>query len=393
MQTVSKTWKIDGWRAIFLIVPLLLFGDFDKLIHGLDTIVNTWKVVSFALVFVLYLIFWVNHRPDVSILGLLVLCLVLLVSTIINGGSMRELVVTWGDGLALVALCEMGFSTCGKEFASNLRNAVCCIFLVNFATVLVFPNGIWRVTTNGWWYEGYWVLGHRNSITFASIAAVFLSALVDTTKNRRISTLSIVTYLAAILTAVATWSATNVVVTFVMVVGSLIVVFCGEAFRIPSMQSFAAYAAVWIGVVLFQVQQYLAPFIETVLRRDATFTTRTYLWELSIDKISASPLIGYGVQLPANNGLTDYNPQFIHTHNGFLEVAYTGGIASLIITLFLLVLAFLRIDRIQTAQSKNLVTLALLCALVNGLTEPFFGVPYFFLLIAISYYLGDREHE
>ena len=104
---------------------------------------------------------------------------------------------------------------------------------------------------------------------------------------------------------------------------------------------------------------------------------RTVIWPYVIEKIKASPLIGYGRLAMVRTGLYDWlgaelNEVFRHPHNAYLEQLFDGGIAGFLSIMALYYLAFTRslglfIDReSRLFEAAGGFALALLLALLVG---------------------------
>ncbi|MCR0263458.1 O-antigen ligase family protein, partial [[Clostridium] innocuum] len=79
--------------------------------------------------------------------------------------------------------------------------------------------------------------------------------------------------------------------------------------------------------------------IITLLNRDLTLTTRTIIWEVTLNKIKEKPLIGNGYV--SGQQFEAMLPHIIgvNAHNTFLMVVFTGGILLLIVFIWLYIIA------------------------------------------------------
>lgn len=173
---------------------------------------------------------------------------------------------------------------------------------------------------------------------------------------------------------------------------TVFLVFC----LIPSLrlQRFTMYAAL-AGFILFQTfvvfsgrgleDNSLAVFIvEDILHKDITFTYRTYLWDLALQVIGKSPLLGYG--FVGNEWFDSHLNLGIGSgpHNFVLSILINGGIALLAQYVVICVLSFARCAR-ATDRMAVVVRMAVVCLMIMLLMEM---QNYFFImsLLTLIYY-------
>jgi O-antigen ligase len=145
----------------------------------------------------------------------------------------------------------------------------------------------------------------------------------------------------------------------------------------------ALFGIFTIGFVLFE------PIREFVLAiaPGTTYTGRTSLWAFAVEKISAAPLFGYGLEsfwetAVAKGAENPFDLAWdvrlsVHAHNGYLDLALALGLPG---TVFFLVTMILRpmADYLGTGQDKHSVLLAdfflmvLIFTALNACLESFF---------------------
>ena len=107
-----------------------------------------------------------------------------------------------------------------------------------------------------------------------------------------------------------------------------------------------------------------APALLTAIGRDTTFTGRDRIWELTVERVLASPLgAGYGAfwDGPAGAAISrDLGYVVGHAHNGWLEVAAQLGWLGLVMVSTLVVLVAVRAARSRLPLTDSARTAALL---------------------------------
>ena len=124
-------------------------------------------------------------------------------------------------------------------------------------------------------------------------------------------------------------------------------------------------------------------------------SSRWKLWVNALDFIKNRPIFGYG---PDSLGkpYEELNIKIDRPHNEYLQFAASLGIPALIFYLSALFLVFKRAFKNRKNISTN--TIIALCSVLAYLVSAFFGntmfytSPYFFILLAISFNIVDKEH-
>ena len=122
-------------------------------------------------------------------------------------------------------------------------------------------------------------------------------------------------------------------------------------------------------------------FVENILEKNATFTTRTDIWLDTIDLISKHPWIGYGYRS------VEWNAQQIGAsgpHNLWLEIMLYGGIIAVSGFLVLILQSMISIYRSNTTAA-TVVGVGLCVLMLMSLFETY-SMILIFLVLQIAYY-------
>lgn len=357
------------FTLVVLAFPLFLSVDLDNFSSALDNIVNVWKILSSLVVVFLYINRLATRKTvPAHILPMAVVVLMLFFSTLVNAGNLEQYFVVWGGFFAVSLLVETHIRERPLQLLLALKIVLGLIVLLNFSTVLIEPDGLWSNET-----EGFWLLGHRNNFGTPMIAAVVVGAASDFISRRRLSLTTLVIAAASFFSVFMTWSASSVVA-IVLTAVALLLVFFGKGFWTPKpFLLLALYVVLDIGIVVFHIQEVVAEFLGNVLDRSADLTGRTRLWDIVFDMIRESPIWGHGVQLSENNGLTVYNENFVHAHNGELDILLQGGLLAFIPFVILVCLATRKAARNYDNTAVQIIFLGLILVLVHSITGLFFS--------------------
>lgn len=353
-----------------LAFPLFLSVDLDKFSGTLDSALNAWKVLSAMVLVAMFIHRLMSRKPvSVNVIPMIVIMVFLALSTWVGEGDWQTFVIVWGGFFAVALLVEMTVRDQARTLLLALRWVLGAIVLLNFATVVLFPEGLWQAG-----FEPNWLLGHRNNFGGPLVSAIGVSAALDMITRRRLSLVTVGIAAAALASVVITWSASSVVAVF----AAALVVLLASLTRhglivLRPWAMIAAYAATAIGVVGFRIQEHMGDFIEGVLNRSTDLTGRTRIWDLALNLIRESPVWGHGIQKAENNGLTYYDPNFVHAHNGELDMLLNGGLLVFSVYVVLLIAVVRRTHASYRSRAVQILYLCMVILLVRSITGLIFS--------------------
>lgn len=364
------------WKLVLLIFPLFLSVDLFNISFVLDYCFNAWKIFSFLVLTYLYFKRFLKRAISIQIVILISLILFLIISTLLNEGSISRLLVVWGGFLAVAFVVECFLEDSPREILQALKVTLVILTTLNFITVLMYPDGIWSTSKDlgyGYKIEGYWLFGHRNNFGMPILAALFIYSVYDLKTTGRLSIGFFLLSIEALLSVLLTQSASSIVVTIIAIAISLFVDFKFNLKMFNPFVLLGSYVLIDISIVIFNIQKVFAGFIETVLHRSADLTGRTEIWQIVISKLHETPILGHGIQMPENNGLTVYNTDYVHAHNAELDILYNSGLAGLLCYIVLLAFAAFQCNRYYDDRTVQLAFWFLFLTLVHGITGLFFS--------------------
>ena len=212
-------------------------------------------------------------------------------------------------------------------------------------------------------------LGNRNSFSRYYLAAIVASGLLDYFRRKKLSPLTLLLFLAAIVQAYILPSATSSMA-LAFFVAAFILIHTQTGRRILNAPAFGiAYLIAFLGIVVLRFQNLFAFFIEGTLRKNLTFTGRTAIWDTILQRLGSDPLhlfIGfYGDGRP----LSETNPAITTGHNFILDVTYNAGLIGLACIATIFVVAMYRLYKNRTNYPAALLAAYLGAFLILGLME------------------------
>lgn len=243
----------------------------------------------------------------------------MMISSILNGNFEMSV---FRRILAIIGV-SMFFDICKFD---EIRKAVLYVlFLLTSVNLILhmFTNEM-VVAVLG---EGEWFLTGSNALIIYCFPAVSF-AIASINENRQ-TKLAFVTIIINMVTAFLSDTATTQFVLLMLILSWMITkYFRINIFKIKYVVGFVMVC--FLLFILLQVQDkvFVVRFIiEDILKRDITFTSRTYIWTESIRQFLASPFIGHGSgNYSFHVMVNDVGFWADHAHNHFLQQLIQGGI-------------------------------------------------------------------
>jgi O-antigen ligase len=270
--------------------------------------------------------------------------------------------------------------------------------LVTFLSLVIQP-GKTLVDDNGYRSIHGWFF-HKNSMApYMVMAIAFIVALEEREKVRKR-----MVFLAGVL-IVGSLSATGLIALVLVAGFDYLARHLAEADRARRTTMVVGAVAASMGIA-YAVTSYL-PEIVGVYGKDATLSGRTDIWASVWRAIEERPLLGYGLdaafQGPSrlvNIFYTEIGFVPAHAHNGLLDVAITGGVIGLVLTVWIFLAVFRDSFRyavlgVPFGRAMFVVTAMFL---VMSVTEATMGWPnmiliFLFRIVLLRWKAGDVPHR
>lgn len=390
-----KKINLYNFIYIFLLFPFIKPTYLSVTYSFVDKIYGFWIVISFITILLIYV---ANKKKFSKICGLIfVYELILLVSTIINR---VEIISALKELIKVIAFCLIVDYGVNKNIKS-LLNALMFIFeiniYINFITILVFPNGMY-VSELAKYTENYF-LGYDNIHILYILPALLISNLHSYLYKNNKSKRTVLLYIICTFSVLLRWSATGVVGLSLILVFFAFNKFISNSNVFNIKNYIISYICLFFSIVIFRLQNLFSWLIVDILKKDLTFTNRTYVWDYILNFISKKPMIGYGIE----NNIDKLNktPKYhtLHAHNQILEITYLGGFPLLITIVIIVYNTYKNIKQCNDLYLKNLFSWFILTYFIIMLTEAydldlvFFVFVIFYNIKTIARIKLEVKHE
>lgn len=311
-----------------------------------------------------------------------------LLSTLVNHGSLEIWYAQWGTCIAISTLVFAAKGYCIKEFlAATVFWASLCL-LVNFESILLFPDGLWPYDVNHE-MRVHFFYGHRNQIFTIALPSIAASSLLDCMSDRYVSLRTAAIAIISLLTVLLAPSLTSMIAILLLSVVILLRRAPG-AFRACNALAYAlTAAAAFFGVVVLKIQNYFSELLLGLVGKNATFSGRTVIW----DKVPAflqgqEVILGTGMQAWS---YIEADGQAFSAHNQFLHLWCIGGMVTLLAMLVLLAVCVSVLFKARRSPVAFLLAGALGAFFVIGTAETAISFGYWMVLtLALSCFWRDR---
>lgn len=375
-----NTWKVSLSKAI---VFLGIFSFFRPTIFEKFGITNA--LFNGILIFTLILCFVDSVRknclPNKWFLIIATFYYgTILYSTFIHNGSMSRALMYSLTGYFTVFFVKyiMRFELL---FAARVLRILLWVYVfINLFVVLLIPGGIVQTGDSA---QPVFFLGQESRFGYFYLPALLFCFLADLYTYGKVSRNTILAYIICLATLIAAWTVGSSI-------AFLLLAFFLMLHKLKVFNVFTYFfiqAAAYISLVYFAIQDYFAVFIEVYLHKDATLSSRTYIWRNALDYVKDSPLLGAGVFT------NDYNHEvlgFVHAHNHLLNVTFQSGYLGLSLFVGLIVIGYATVHKYRSYLSAKVIAFFIFMIGIQLLMDTVDGVRnHYLFIIAMAAFFGD----
>ena len=341
-------------------------------------VIQYWKLLDVLVIVLLYVYCCKFSKIITSIVFFEA---VAIFTSIINGVYVQAPFTNALLAIGMSMLTEMAVK-CNFEKFRKVYFTICFIaVLANFVLCLIYPAGLPMATLYNNKSNPVYLLSIDNGMIKALIPLLafgFYPNCKNAYKKKRVTN-SLILYLICCIIALCTLgivaSATGKLVGILFVILSVLFLLFPYK-RLPNKLILCLIAAFMVIIVILGSSFDIIEKMMALLGRTGTFTGRTTLWRLAVQKILKRPLFGYGY----TSGNIAIWGGYFSSHNMFLEIIIHGGLVLLFIFLYILRIAFKILKSVATPY-HNIISLAIVSYLIVGLMETGLNEFLFVLLV------------
>lgn len=377
---MKKTIVINKTTTLvfLLMLPIIKPSSLQVIAPVLETVYDIGRVIS---VVVISLIMFFSRCRKIkfspSFWTLLVLESWIVFVTVRKNPSWTLLSIINGGAIIAVFMIVAYFV---KESPEDLLSALMANFewliYVHLFTHIVFPNGLYQIRENP-----YYFLGLDNSAVIYIIPALTISYLYYQCLGKRFRPIILVA--ACVASVLIGWCATAVV--GLITVAVVILLVNGKALK-----SRVKLLYIWIASIVFDILitvirimdtfPPLRNFIVQFLGKNATLTGRTYIWDEVLLSWSKSPIMGNGYYTTLSFGRRVAS----HAHNTYFQYLLISGLIGLALFLIYNLLVIIKFDKSCGASTSGKAFKAAFAFLFMTYITEAYSYPYLFVIYALA---------
>lgn len=322
-------------------------------------------------------------KYDLVFVLIISLCMLFAVLTLSNKGSLSE----YTQKVSYLLGPWLYIAVFG---ATDQRKMLKCCYLSFFIMALANGAAVLLTYEKGGFAPDlgtYWLFGQRTYMRNILFPALFFSLINDRMNGRHLSAVSVFLMIQNPVVLYLVDSMTSCMLS-VLIDAAIIALQFGRRIKSLIIVSGIANLFLSIAIIILRKVEFIADFIINVLHRDLTFSGRVVIWDLALEEVSKSPLLGTGFHSIDDNGLVlSATKNVSNAHNELLDVAYKGGLLALAV--FVALIGRCCIPLVKNGESwfATLLSIFLGSFFIEAVVADIW-YPQFFLLLFMSAYFS-----
>jgi len=305
-----------------------------------------------------------RHKIEYFDIFLIVFICIELLSTYINKLPFKELIIDLEKLLFLSLTAKWCLRVNARVYISAMAQILTGLTLINTLTAfLVYPNALFYYTAG----SPMFFIGGDNTSTRIYILATLFSILNSREKKGILPLISLVNiFIFSFLRDIGNGK----VCSLILIVGYILF----DKIKInmpkkPIIKITVINFAIFFLIVVFNKISLFSFIIVNLLHRDLTLTTRTTIWNITVNKILEKPILGNGYL--SGEAFESMLPGIIgiNAHNTFLMVMFIGGTLLFLVFVMFFWLAAKKYDSNQKERKMYILPVALFTMLLRAQVE------------------------
>lgn len=386
---IKFSFNLKVFLLIFLlIIPFLCPNYITYKVHSIESLLMISRI-AITIVMFLFILFDSKFKVNKGLFLILLFYICQFISAFINNTEIFSFLFNSIEILGLIFIIHYFLKRHSYETVLSFLCFYEIVIFINFITILIAPSeGLYTVTTyiSNITFEEYkyWFLGIDNLHILYYFPAIIFSFIYSFYNKNKLSFRTIFLIIIIAISAIISWSAT----TLVFLTGLLIYVIFRKKIEksniINGLTLLLGGIITNIGIVIVRVQEWFRYIIVDILKKDLTFTNRTYIWDDTLKYILNKPLLGYGQESELIRYKKGINFNAFHAHNLLLEILYTGGIIAFSLFIFNLVYIIMTLKNKENKEISKLLIYFMFIYLIVSLTEVYSLFTIFLIVILVS---------
>ncbi len=340
--------------ALFVLLLLPFCGIYGVRNAMSSTIFQAWQVAAMGVLAVIVVIAATEIKCNWAVVSFAAYQAIVMVSTFVNHGFSPGIFTVMAAAVLLFMLLQ---SSCYESIVSALA------FIVVVAALINFPVMLPQLSVA----DAQFFIAGKNGLGIFLVPGVFIVMINAYNRHGALNKWVYVMMAFCLVTVIIGASGTGIVVSVLALALILL------SLKAPPKKSlYLTIILVAYAFLIFFLNSVVHTDIwrdfTSLLGKDSTLTSRTYVWNYAKALISEHWLFGAG-RGSEITFLNDWGGEslFYEAHNFILEILLEGGMLALAVYTFLISKTFSGLD--MRDKKSQTIFIALCVLLVNGLTE------------------------
>ena len=389
MNNKINSFLFNSEITIFIFFCVFFKADYLSNFPTLNLIFNFLTLSISLMVYFIYLIYQKFNKIKVDKMDLLISIYFIIIgfSTIINHQDVIYFLFKIIPYITIYLYTKLCIYNNPKKYLSVFNKNFIITTLINFISVILTNNrDINRV----------FFLGYDNSFTPYIVFGCFIQLIYYIKYYKELSTIEKFNIKISILFNISTClmvrsASCKIGMALFVLSYILLKVLKIKNIKIFNYNFFFTFSVLlFLFIVIFRFQNYFEYIIVDLLKRDLTFTGRTYIWDNVMTYIKNNKLFGLGF---CDMVIRMKTIGIYHAHSTYLNILFESGISGLIAYNGILIENGKYISKNKNLYIKNVISFLFFTFFIICITEVYTQLHIIYLLFALNVYYSNNIKE
>ncbi|MDO4282315.1 MAG: O-antigen ligase family protein [Clostridia bacterium] len=296
------------------------------------------------------------------------------------GGHTSESIYYLLESLGMISFIDIALKVNYKKSISGISSIFTFMVILNFLTLVLFPNGLIPMSKNG----NVYLFGLRTGFSLVIIPSFLFNFIDDNINNNdKFSLKTVICLILGLYSLISEWVVTGIIEVFITLILYILFVLRKD----KKLNKYIRIIFISIMIINFSMTLIgdsfsIVSFIANLLNKDITLSGRTYIWECAVNKLNQNPLLGYGLESTVNiYGILK------PAHNHWLHIGLMSGYIGMIILIISFYFSCLKLKSQSMSKNNNLICVFIISILIGCITEIQLYFPFIYMIFELPYLL------
>lgn len=318
------------------------------------------------MLFLFFLLLTNKYKMSKMTILIIIYFIYLLIPTIMGTGEIFTWIKMAGPAIAICLLTDFILTNEKEYYFSAINFLLFSLYFLNFISICIYyPDGMYRMEKV---VGDLYLMGYDNGMIYNLLPLCGISIILSyMKKGKMFSTISIFPIILTFASELLVQSASGIVeiMIFILLIFLLNTALCKKILK-PKIL-FGCFFISSIAITIFRLQNTFSWLIVDILKKDLTFTNRTYIWDNALLLIKDNWLFGVGCGEKIVEGI--FNRTYAHPHSMFLDLLLKGGIITMGIFVSILSNFCKKYNNSKETIIKNIILAVIVTFLVGEIVN------------------------